>query len=107
LIDTSRGAAQEGVILDMLPHVFPFISALVTTNIGALTVKSADTWRYEGAPPDDGETCAHVIFKPVKGPSIEAMVGKGLAEDRKEVIIEGKGFMGILDLARGKVTITQ
>lgn len=106
-LDTSRGAVQEGVILDMLPHVFPFISALVTADISALSVKTADTWVYDGAPPTAGETCAYVVFKPNKGPNIDAIVGKGLAENRKEVIIEGKGFMTLLDLAHGKVTITQ
>jgi hypothetical protein len=106
-VDNSRGATQEGVILDMLPHVFPFICALVTTNIATLSIKSADVWRYENAPPAAGETCACIVFKPSKGPVIEAIVGKGLAEDRKEVIIEGKGFHALLDLARGKVTITQ
>jgi predicted dehydrogenase len=104
-VDAGRGAAAEGVILDMLPHVFPFICALVTGDVGSLKVKSVDVWRYDGWPSAAGETCARVILKPWKGPLIEAFVGKAMPENRKEVVIDGTKSMTILDLARGKVTV--
>ena len=103
-VDDARAAAHEGVIFDMLPHVFPFVLALATADLRQLKLKSAEWWKYESAPAEWGETFVHAVFEPRKGPLIESFAGKGVERTEKEVVIEGEEFHARLDLIQGKVT---
>jgi len=105
-VDLERGAADEGVIFDMLPHLFPFVNALYTTNFKKWAIDEVKTWRYEGFT-RPAETYARVRLRPRQGLVVEAMVGKGVNETIKEVQLIGKKVQARLDLLKGQVMLSK
>jgi predicted dehydrogenase len=101
-VDPKRGASAEGVILDMLPHLFPFISMLITSDISQLQIDSVETWKYDDSK-SPAETAAKVQLR--IGPTqISARIGKGLAANRKSVSLTGTNGQLFLDLTSGLVS---
>lgn len=100
-MERERGAAKEGVILDLLPHVFPFLRLFLTSDVQKIELLHAWTWREQGFPEKDfAETCAQLVFQ-AKGAIIEARVGKGVAMDRKELGLDSQEGCLKLDLGKG------
>jgi len=105
-VDTSRQAAVEGVISDMLPHLFPFVTLFLTSQYERVEIEEARTWRYVGSPEDGGETCAQVLLHTPRGVRIEARVGKGLPETDKRVTLQGPDGSLELNLDNGQVLLS-
>jgi predicted dehydrogenase len=104
-VDRRRGMATEGVILDMLPHLFPFVHAVLTGNTGRLKVKSVRTWRYRGSR-SRVETAARVELATDRG-EILAYVGKGVGVNRKEVRLDTEtGTTATINLTTGRITVS-
>lgn len=102
LVELSRVASIEGVILDMLPHLFPFVSMLITSDLSQLELVSAETWTYEDARLAT-ETAAAIHLR-VGATDIYARIGKGLAANRKSVSLTSVGGQLFLDLSSGVVS---
>lgn len=105
-VDPARGAKDEGVILDMMPHLFPFVAVLVTRKLDDLVIDRVDAWRHENAP-GAAETYATVQFHLAdrEGFVLRASVGKGCASNEKRVDLEGPDAALSVDLNTGDVAV--
>ena len=98
-----RAASKEGVILDMLPHLFPFVTMFLTNDVSRLEITDVKAWRYEGSK-GKGETAVEVRMQ-FGETTVLARAGKALDKELKHVEIVGAAGNVILDLATGAVSI--
>lgn len=101
--DVERGASSEGVILDMLPHLFPFITMLLTTDLSKLEIVDVKGWRYKDAK-GPAETAALVHMR-VGKTDVIARAGKAMPANRKSATLTGTRGKLLLDLSTGSVSI--